>query len=469
MIKSKKIILLLVMGVLFLSSSMFSIAKANDHVNIKNDDLEYVMQEAANEAGDFPVAVIDVTTTEEKYIRSGQTFAVKLEENATTGYIWHYTIDNQGIINFLDDGSEIINPQLIGGPSVHYWNFKAKKEGTTTLTFSLYRDFEGAEVTLETHQYSITVIPEDTEIKHDVDHDPDKIGITNYKKVSDDISNHVVLSGWVRNHYSTKGIYYKNVDDKDYVLIAAGECSTAGYSIIVNELFSYDDPYNKKVLYVDSEVQSPERDQMVAQVITYPYTLLELNTDYKFEKVEPITNKKDINVFVNHNAVQMDVKPIIEKGRTLVPFRAIFEALGTEVTWDDVTKTVTAIKNETRISFEIGSCTAVVNGNEVTIDVPAKIVESRTLVPIRFISESLGYKVDWDNMIRNIWIKDQQKAFISQKGMIKSIEYGKDGMIVYLENENPSENEYDKIYITINVTTEILGGKYEDIKEGIEI
>lgn len=427
MLKGKKFIILFVTGVFLLSSSMFSIAKANNHVNIKNDDMDHVGQEVKNETGevylggspyfdertgqyqktgDFPVAVIDETTTEGKYIKPGQVIVVKLEENATTGYIWHYTIENKEIIDFFGDRSEIINPQLIGGPSVHYWNFKAKKEGTTTLTFNLYRDFEGAEITLETHQYSITVIPEDSEIKLDVDHDTDKIGITDYKKVDDGMPNHVVLSEWVQNHYRMNGIYYKNVDDKDYVLIAAGPCSTAGYSIIVNELFTYDDQYNKKILYVDSKVQSPGRDQMVAQVITYPYTLLELNTDYKFDKVKTITDKKDINVFVNHKAVQMDVKPVIEEGRTLVPFRAILEALGAEVQWDSVTKTVAANKNETRISFKIGSYTAVVNGNEAAIDVPAKIIDGRTLIPIRFVSETLGYRVNWDNITRNILIQD---------------------------------------------------------------
>ena len=103
----------------------------------------------------------------------------------------------------------------------------------------------------------------------------------------------------------------------------------------------------------------------------------------------------DINVTIDGNAQNYDVMPVIENGRTLVPMRAIFEALGAEIKWDDSTKTVTGTKGDVSVVLTIGNTLAKVNDKEVTLDVPAKIVSDRTMVPVRFISESLGCTVNW--------------------------------------------------------------------------
>lgn len=83
-------------------------------------------------------------------------------------------------------------------------------------------------------------------------------------------------------------------------------------------------------------------------------------------------------VVVKDQPLQTDPKPFIENGRTFVPMRAIFEALGAEVTWDANARTVTGTLGD----------------KVVTLKDP-KIVNSRTVVPLRYISESLGSKVDW--------------------------------------------------------------------------
>jgi hypothetical protein len=69
-----------------------------------------------------------------------------------------------------------------------------------------------------------------------------------------------------------------------------------------------------------------------------------------------------------------DVPPVIDNGRTLVPLRVIFEAMGATVAWDDATKTVTAIKGNTTVILKLGSTTPKVNGVVKTLDVPAKAV-----------------------------------------------------------------------------------------------
>lgn len=99
-------------------------------------------------------------------------------------------------------------------------------------------------------------------------------------------------------------------------------------------------------------------------------------------------------------------KPVIVEGRTLVPLRAIFEAMGAEVSWDDATSTVTATRGDTTVSLTVGSDTLYVNGEVKTLDVPAQIINDRTLVPARAIAESFGCEVNWNDGARRVYIKE---------------------------------------------------------------
>lgn len=103
-----------------------------------------------------------------------------------------------------------------------------------------------------------------------------------------------------------------------------------------------------------------------------------------------------VQVLLDQRPLSFDVEPMIDQGRALVPLRGIFEAVGAEVVWHELTKTVTAHKDGKRIDLQIGSVVAHVNDKTVILDVPARIVEGRTLVPLRFVGESLGLKVDWN-------------------------------------------------------------------------
>lgn len=99
-----------------------------------------------------------------------------------------------------------------------------------------------------------------------------------------------------------------------------------------------------------------------------------------------------------------DVKPVIDNGRTLVPLRAIFEAMGATVTWDAETRTASAVKGDTKVILPIGSTEPTINGVVKKLDVPAKIVNDRTLAPLRFVGEAFGGTVDWDGATRTITI-----------------------------------------------------------------
>ena len=115
---------------------------------------------------------------------------------------------------------------------------------------------------------------------------------------------------------------------------------------------------------------------------------------------------QEIKVLVNGAAVTFDQPPIIENGRTLVPLRAIFEALGATVEWEQSTQTVTAVKDDITIILKIGDVFLTKNGERITLDVPAKIVGGRTLVPARAVAESFGAEVGWDQATRTVTITD---------------------------------------------------------------
>lgn len=123
-------------------------------------------------------------------------------------------------------------------------------------------------------------------------------------------------------------------------------------------------------------------------------------------KNEVLTNStKDILVFVDGNKIEFDQKPIIQSGRTLVPFRKIFEALNADVAWNNDTQQVKAKRNDTEISFIIGQKVLYINGKDsISMDVAPQIINGRSMVPLRVVSEALGVEVNWDNNQRIVTI-----------------------------------------------------------------
>lgn len=103
-----------------------------------------------------------------------------------------------------------------------------------------------------------------------------------------------------------------------------------------------------------------------------------------------------IKVLINNEALIVPVNPTIENERTLVPLRAIFEALGVHVHWDGANKRITGTRDDKIIKLQINNKVANINGLPIELDVPARIINNSTFVPVRFIAESLGAVVSWD-------------------------------------------------------------------------
>ncbi|WP_352399772.1 stalk domain-containing protein [Anaerotignum sp.] len=111
----------------------------------------------------------------------------------------------------------------------------------------------------------------------------------------------------------------------------------------------------------------------------------------------PVAAHPPIQVYVDGQTVSFDQAPVIIDDRTLVPMRAIFKALGSQVTWSEPNQTITSTKGGDTVVLKIGDTGLYKNGQLVyTMAVPAQIINERTLVPIRAIAEAFDADVAWD-------------------------------------------------------------------------
>ena len=109
-------------------------------------------------------------------------------------------------------------------------------------------------------------------------------------------------------------------------------------------------------------------------------------------------------VFCNGEQVEFDQKPVEENDRILVPMRAVFEELGAEVEWDERDASVTVSNKKTVIGVQVDNPIMLVNDVPVELDAAPKLVEDRTLVPLRAISEALVAKVEWGENLNRVVI-----------------------------------------------------------------
>jgi hypothetical protein len=116
---------------------------------------------------------------------------------------------------------------------------------------------------------------------------------------------------------------------------------------------------------------------------------------------------REVKVNLNGEEVVFDTKPVIVDGRTMVPLRAVFEALSMDVSWDGALEKVTAEKENLEIILFVGSNMPTVNGEVVEIDVASYIDNGRIMVPLRFIAESTGALVKWDGSTSTVTITSQ--------------------------------------------------------------
>ena len=116
--------------------------------------------------------------------------------------------------------------------------------------------------------------------------------------------------------------------------------------------------------------------------------------------------EQEVSVIVDGKRLEnLDMPAVIIDDRTLVPLRAIFESMGASVSWDGDTQKITAdFENGDNIVMFINNKAGVANGNAFNMDVAPMIINDRTMVPVRAVAEAVGADVGWDNATRTVTV-----------------------------------------------------------------
>lgn len=157
--------------------------------------------------------------------------------------------------------------------------------------------------------------------------------------------------------------------------------------------------------------------------------------------------QNNISIKVNGTAVKSDVSPVIVDNRTLVPARAIFEQLGAQITWDEKIRQVGVTLGEYKVLLTIDNKKALVNDKNIEMDVPAQILNNRTLIPLRFVGEQLNMKVSWNAAEKLV-----------------TVDYKKDGDVMAELDDivYTSEGKNDKVTLHITNCSDYNVFKIED-------
>ncbi len=208
--------------------------------------------------------------------------------------------------------------------------------------------------------------------------------------------------------------------------------------------------------------------------ITNPLLLLSIMLILTLSPLLSVTAQEDpepLQIKVDGTTLEPDVPPMIEEGRTLVEMNAVFSALGADLTWDAETQTVRATKDHIEIILNIDKTTATVQNEPYEMEVPARIVDNRTVVPARFISENLGADVKWDETTRTVTITthEEEPTIIPKKEIDKIPEKIENWIDYSSKMMLAQEKSYeDALYLLVTYGEQPTGGYHVDIKQVAE-
>lgn len=144
-------------------------------------------------------------------------------------------------------------------------------------------------------------------------------------------------------------------------------------------------------------------------------------------------------LFLNGTKVSTEVPPQIIKGNTVVPVRVIAEKLNSKVAWNEAKRKVTVDKSGTKIEFTINDPTVYVNGKGFTLEVAPLLDNGTSLLPLRFIAEHLGIKVNWDELTRSVFLSSLETNATSAKTVtlstLQSIQSSENDVSVQADNK----------------------------------
>ncbi len=171
-----------------------------------------------------------------------------------------------------------------------------------------------------------------------------------------------------------------------------------------------DEPVTDNIGTTDTPVEIPT-DVMTSQKRAKDIICLKIDKSYAytFGNLTSIDSAND------------KVVPYIVNDRTLVPLRFVSETLGADVLWEDGWNYCYVNKGDKKIKITFGSADLEVNGEVITYEAPVEVVENRTMVPIRFISEELGYHVHWNQPNKAVVISPAANPWVKDRDAEKSL------------------------------------------------
>lgn len=182
---------------------------------------------------------------------------------------------------------------------------------------------------------------------------------------------------------------------------------------VVGADYAFSECENLQAVYVPDTVTSKKpvfRDSDNAIVYCNSGSKVEeICQKFEISHLTDTSVNSGIHVYYNGKRISFHSygqNPEILEGRTLVPLRSIFEAMGATVEWDGDTRTATAKRGNVNIKIQIGASEIYKNGTAVAVDVPAQIVNDRTMVPARVIAEAFGADVQWNGNGRTVLINE---------------------------------------------------------------
>ncbi len=193
-----------------------------------------------------------------------------------------------------------------------------------------------------------------------------------------------------------------------------------------NEILSLKDPG-----YLNLIVVGKSGAKSVIGEFDEAYNVIEQDEEIdNTPKTDDTPKQKPIKVMVDGKKINLPTGAYIKNNRTMVPMRAIFEALGAMVDWNGESRRITSTKDTKRILMHIDNPIAYVNGVEYALDAIPEIVDNSTMIGARFVAEALEANVDWDPTERTVSIKTK--------------DYKDDGDTKDDENENPPKKDDEK-------------------------
>ena len=178
----------------------------------------------------------------------------------------------------------------------------------------------------------------------------------------------------------------KNIIISDYVCDAVSADGSVAVSLVTSES---DNITVEKIKVIKDKTVALSQDTKIADP----------NKIKAYSKIE----NQDVTVYINNQRIYFDKEPIIENNRTLVPMRRIFEELGAEVTWDNETQTAAAVRNGIEVKITIGSDVMYKNGEAIQLDAGARLIDDGyTFVPLRAVSEAFGCDVQWNEELQTV-------------------------------------------------------------------